>query len=156
MDASFQFLLPKEADLSPFNFQIPMYEWDGVNYPQGPPECKFGKNFRLVQEDELNPMLWTRYLPNNYPRINWQIIEVFGDGIHIYWEQLYGSDKQEEAGFTLKDLIQLMLGNKPNWMVAFERNYDDGYGEPRKGKVEDIVPAFQLLNSLETGFLLYS
>lgn len=45
---TFFFFLPKGADLTPFDFKIPMHNGGGIDCPQEPSECLFGKNFKLI------------------------------------------------------------------------------------------------------------
>jgi len=156
MDASFEFLIPRDADLSPFDFDVPVYIWNGIKYYKEPREYDFGKNFKLVKENSLDLQYLDRYLPFHYNPADWQRIKIFGDGIHIYANIVHGFDSREQPGFTFKDLVYLMLANKSSWIVAFEANYDDGYGEIRRGNIDEIIPALNhSLKVSRVGFLLY-
>jgi hypothetical protein len=159
MDAFLFFLIRKDADLTPFEFKIPMFMWDGIDYPQGPPECRFVSIFKLLLGDEnlkgIVKSIIDR-LPYHYKKTGWQFIEVIGDGVHIYRDTLYRDEKKEETDFSLKDLIYTMLHNKPIWAVGFERDCDDGF-QVREGDMEDIM--IEMYNSLKrinnADFLLY-
>ena len=159
MDAFLFFLIRKDADLTPFEFKIPMFMWDGIDYPQGPPECRFGSNFKLRLADEnLKGTVKSIIdrLPYHYKKTGWQFIEVIGDGVHIYRDTLYRDNKQEETDYSLRDLINTMLGNKSTWAVGFERNYDDGL-PVSEGTIGDVMN--EMYNCFKgvskAGFLLY-
>ncbi|WP_315822671.1 hypothetical protein [Paraflavitalea speifideaquila] len=90
-------------------FKIPHFEWDGVNYPQGPPECKFGSNFELKILERYNFDYIQSKVPRSLRGIEWQPISVQGDGLDLYVAQIFGMGKGEEEGYTFKDLLFTLL-----------------------------------------------
>ena len=157
MDAV-EIFLPVGTDLQSFGFKIPMYRWDGVDYPQGPPECDFGKNFKLKMADKMETGDFTKArikrLPEKYQRTEWQLIDILGEGVDIYRNSLFGL-QEEENGYGMKDLINALLQDKPHWVFGCEPQFD----EPLKiyhGELKDIMITLELvLKNPENGFLIY-
>jgi hypothetical protein len=155
MDAAFEILLPISFDLKELGFKIPQFEWQGVQYPQGLPELLFGKNFHLKVSERTNISYIRNTLPPEYKNIEWQIVEVTGDGLDIYCQNLFKL-AHEEIGYTLKDMLYFLLNNQLVWVVVYEPQYD-GFRKVMQGSIEDII-----INLKETiieggeGFLIYN
>lgn len=161
MSSSLQFLFPVEDNLKHLNFITPKFEWDGVLYPQGSPECRFGSHFLLKQIDEPNSHLLyiKKLLPKELDHVTWKFVEVIGEGLNIYKMSLFGH-ATEEAGYTLNDLISLLLKNSPIWIALFEPSDDDGFDRANKGGIEEVM--FNLKKRImegppgSPGFLVYN
>jgi len=153
MDASFEILLPAEVDLIELGFNVPMFEWQAVKYPQGPPEYFFGRNFHLKASSHDVIGYSKSLLPTEYQIKKWQVIELFGDGLDIYYGLRFDGNEVEEEGFGFLDLLNFLIAKEPLWMFAFGPQFD-GFSKICHGRIEDIVNRLaDPITSLE-GFLM--
>lgn len=153
-----EILLPVDTDLQSFGFRSPTYRLDGVDYFQGYPEASFGKNFKLKIADktEAGDFIKARInlLPQNYQHIEWNLIDISGAGIEIYRRSLFEL-QVEENGYGMKDLIDALLHDKPNWVFGCEPQFDDPL-KIYRGELKDIIINLELvLKKPESGFLIY-
>jgi hypothetical protein len=155
MDGSLTFLLPIGSDLSPFNFEIPFFEWDGVKYPQGMAECSFGTNFKLQFADSKYFSYIEKHIPPHLRNMRWYFIEVLGNGPDLFISSLYGF-REEEIGYTFQDLIQILLQKKEKWMLVFSHQYD-GFTKVIKSTKEEIIGRIEYALKISgEGFMLHS
>lgn len=155
MDDFFVFLLPEDADTNDFNFKIPVYNWQGVDYPQGPPTCRYGANFILtIDYDEVKFI--SKFFPYKNKLKNWKAIRVTGNGIDVYRSSLFNADIIEDIGYTLQILIETTLRNQPEWIVFFQKDFDDRVNIIEKNNA-DVVNEIQncIKGKQNTGLLLY-
>ncbi len=156
MDGSFEFLLPKNSITQGFEFEIPMFEWQGVNYPQGTAECKFGSNFilKISENSDILISSYKKSMPKYYQNEEWHCIEVLGKGMEIYIGSLYELGA-EEINNSLKDLINTLLQDKTMWAVVYSHQ-DDGFEEVKKGSISDILLNFENAIRKSEGFMIYA
>ena len=84
MDVGFEFLLPVEAKILAINFEQPIYEWQGEQFPQGPEEA-WHHNFKLIKSDVPKHII--ALLPKSWQNESWQCISVV-DGIETLANRL--------------------------------------------------------------------
>jgi hypothetical protein len=152
MDGAFLIYLPKDSDLAPFKFEIPLFEWQGVAYPQGKPECIFSKNFKLQFVDNFEFI--ENKLPFHYQKMKWQGIEISGEGLDIFISSKFELEIEEE-GKAFNDLINIFLRGRSKWIVVLDHQHD-GFNFVRNGTIEDVYTEFNnSINNLNKGFMIY-
>jgi hypothetical protein len=155
MDADFEILLPADAEIKGLPFKIPYFEWDGINYPQGPPECKFGSNFELKFLDRY-PFFdhIESKLPRSLRGIKWQPIVVQGKGLDLYVAQQFGFDYEEE-GYSFKDLLYTLLSPQPIWLAILSPQ-SDGFDTTLWGDLDSILTSLDatLKEPYHPGFMI--
>lgn len=152
MDLAFEILLPVESDLDLLQFKAPVFEWDGVVYPQGPPEAKFGEHFRLVMSPIPDFVL--RELPTAYRKLDLQCIAIWGEGVDLYRSYLMGFVEEEPVP-SLSDLITTLIYNRDYWVVNFEPEFD-GVAVSQAGTIEDVMAGIDYsLKVDKRGFLFW-
>lgn len=122
MEVCFVIYLPIDADLSAFPFQVPMFEWDGVQYPQGDPECTFGPYWKLKKLKPHQPDMPVG-TPLSHKTTVWQPIFIDGDGIDNHENSLRGF-MEEDEDYSLVKLLQWILRDQPKWVVLFMPDFD--------------------------------
>lgn len=124
MDIAFEIFLPVESTITAIPFETPVFEWQGVKYPQGPEEAHFGY-FKLVKS--AYPVNVLSRFPNKLRGINWQCIAV-REGLRELSNELFfaGNERDElkEVGKKLYEMLNYLLGHEPIWVVNFEPGYD--------------------------------
>lgn len=140
MEVCFAIYLPVDADWSAFPFQVPMFEWDGVQYPQGDPECIFGLNWKLKKLKPHQPYMLSR-MPLSYQTAVWQAIFIDGDGLSVYESSLMGVMEEDER-YSLEKLLQWILGGQPKWIVRFEPDCDQ-MDEYNSGDMNTVLEKIQ-------------
>lgn len=154
MDAAFEILLPDGSDLSPFKFDTPVFEWDGISYPQGAPESQFGSMFKLKVLDKYYFDYIKSKLPGDLKNIKWLPIAVLGEDLDAYNAQLFGLGTEED-GFSLRYLLKDFLDKKTNWIVIFQPQYD-GFSEVKKGNINDVLTMLEFsIRTSRKGFMIY-
>ena len=120
VDALFQIVLPELNQLNGLTIEQPVYEWDGIAYPQGP---------KTVSLDEIclrfDAKSWPveKFLPSNYIEQNWKWLSATDETLDRYeisvnsLEERYFADKFEET-------LRLLLGQSDRWVVAYLWQYD--------------------------------
>jgi len=152
MDLAFEILLPVESDLDLLQFKEPEFEWDGIVYPQGPPETTFGEHFRLVISPIPDFVL--RRLPTAYRKLDLQCIAVSGEGLDLYQSYLRGFVEEEPVP-SLSDLITTLIGNRDHWVVNFDPEYD-GVAVSEAGTIADVMAGIDYsLKVGKRGFLFW-
>lgn len=122
MDICFSIYLPVDADFSAFPFQVPMFEWDGVQYPQGDPECTFGPNWKLKKLKPHQPY-GLMSMPLSHRSTVWQPVFIDGDGLENYMSSVMGL-MEEDADHSLEKLLQRLLGGQSKWVVLLMPDFD--------------------------------
>jgi hypothetical protein len=159
MDLIFEILIPSGTDISGIAFREPLFEWQGENYPQGPPEAWFGSNFKLVYREI--PDFVKNKLPVAYASIGWQCISVKGSGLNLYRSKLWTDvpeDEEpkdpEEEHFTLKDLLHTMCtGHK--WIIVIDT--DEAFEVISSGNLAEVISALNGVlrgNEERKGFII--
>lgn len=150
MDAAFEILLPIEDEIPSFQFQQPEYEWQGVKYPQGPPESSF-YSFRLLKSSI--PTYIVSMLPSHCQTIDWQCISILGDGLKFVRDSLLivGEDNSERLLF---DLLNALLSNRSRWVVVFEPDYN-GIDEIKEGEIEEVFEKVKSSLIEKRGFIMW-
>lgn len=128
MELIFEILIPSGTHIPGLTFNEPTFEWQGVKYPQGPPEADFGTNYKLVYRPI--PNFVRSKLPAACASTDWQCISVKGPGLDIYIKKLWRDisededlevEDPEEQGYTLNDLLQTVCaGNK--WVIIIDKD----------------------------------
>lgn len=151
MDGQLLIIMPKE-NYTKFDFKVPVFEWGGEKYEQGPPEYKFGKNFllRVVVDENIGKIL--SVVPVEYQEVHWIVIEVLGDGLDLFIDEQYRNIKKEEENYRLKDLLNVLLIHAKKWMIIFSYQYD-GFKKVNNGTIQGALHsiAFEFVG----GFLIY-
>ncbi|MBX3110335.1 MAG: hypothetical protein KF743_14235 [Fimbriimonadaceae bacterium] len=121
VDASFQILTPRGTTFPGLDFQIPIFEWQGEEHPQGPSQCTFGAYFLLREEPVQDYII--EMLSTDLRHIDWQCFSVAGDGLGRHRDSLYG-ERVEWQGDGLPQLIDTILGAADEWVFVLEANCD--------------------------------
>jgi hypothetical protein len=152
MDVALEILLPADSNLKFLQFTPPVFELNGVSYPQGLPESRFGRNFKLVKTPIPDYIL--SLLPADYKGFDWQCIAISGQGLDLYEGSIRGI-AEEESGASLSDLITTLLYEQEHWAVIFEPDYD-GVDVVQSGVVEDVMAGINYSFNVEKkGFLIW-
>ncbi|WP_343307671.1 hypothetical protein AAHN97_11105 [Chitinophaga niabensis] len=162
MDLAFDIIIPFDAKTPGLEFKVPVYEWDGVAYPQGPEEVYF-HGFKVVKRD-VDPhcnTLWA--LPNHMRKIRrWQCLSI-KKGIYELHNEIWslqnieeGEVRKQELSDRFLELLNILLGDQRIWCLSFEREYDDGFEEIKEGDVNVVYE--KMVNSLSgrsRGFIVW-
>lgn len=154
MDASFEVLVPRGSKFSNMKFEIPYFNWQGVDYPQGLPMCTFGDSFELKFDDNHSIDYGYRALPANMRKIEWELIAISGDGLDDYCGEIFGIAK-EKANYTLRDLLQNLLAGIESWAFMYGPQFD-GFDISMRGSIDTVMS--ELENSLRIsrrGFMVF-
>ena len=149
MDAAFEILLPMGEDIT-FRFEQPTFEWEGVKYPQGPPEYLYDSNYKLIKTP-VRPHILSK-LPDSYKEIYWQCIAIHGDGLQSYRTNLLdiGPEYNDDV---LSQLLQGLLAKVTKWVVVFEPDYDFPC-EVFEGNVSTVTDKLRLALIEKNGFMI--
>jgi hypothetical protein len=154
MDAALEILLPQDTDLASLGFKVPTFTWQGVEYPQGKPECTFGKNFILKVLESYDMRFVLSKIPAELRNTQWMPIAVLGEGLDIYNADIFGLQNEEEE-FSLRKLFDLVLKPQRNWIVIYSPQYD-GFNKIKQGSVNDIFNELECsIKNTREGFLIY-
>ncbi|WP_346315962.1 hypothetical protein [Chitinophaga sp. YIM B06452] len=154
MDIGFEIMIPVEAGLklSGVKFKQPAYEWDGVEYPQGPEEADF-YYIKLMKLDI--PKYVLSLLPDNLKKTEWQCITVIKGINELKKELMLLEDETKKKGNKLFELLNILIGNMPEWCIVFDPDYN-GINEVIEGNIN--IAYQEILNSLlinPKGFLVW-
>lgn len=144
MDVVFEIIIPNETVIPELDFKIPYYEWDGIEYEQGPPECLFHSNYML----QILEVIGKHRLPEKYKNLSLKSIYITGDGLRFFVEGLFGfRDDLETQRAILVDLLSIITKSSSIWTVFF--THSDNFTHPennRKGSLDDVI------NNIENSF----
>ncbi len=154
MEAAFVIYLPAETDLSAFSFHTFMFEWGGVQYPQGDPECYISPDFKL-KKMKLHPPTGIGRMPADYQSVAaWQPIFIDGSGVDIYQSTLLGY-MEEEGDVSLEKLLHRLLDDQPKWVVLFEPDFDQ-LDEWIPGDINTVLEKLKYSLTVEkTGYVIW-
>jgi hypothetical protein len=158
MEGDFDLLIPIDFDLKSLGFRIPFFEWQGINYPQGPLEWRPSSEFYLKVVENYDFEYVTKALPIEYKNLKWQAITII-NGLSLYISSLFEfPDNEEEDIFEESkfiSVIQDIVRTQENWIVVFSRD-SDGFKKVVKGTVEDIFVEIEVeAKQGGEGFLIY-
>ncbi|SFE09787.1 hypothetical protein SAMN05518672_104469 [Chitinophaga sp. CF118] len=141
MDLIFEILIPSGTDVPGIAFSEPFFEWQGEKHLQGPPEARFGSNFKLVYGQI--PDFVKNKIPVAYASIDWKSIGVNGSGLDLYENKLWmkvPEDEEpkdpEEEHFTLKDLLHTMCAHH-KWIIVIDN--DEAFEAVPSGSLSDVI-----------------
>jgi hypothetical protein len=80
-------------------------------------------------------------------------LEILGDGLDIYVGSLYGLT-EEEPGFSLKNLITILLQGKTHWIFIYSHQYD-GYQSVVHSGIEEVTNHLEGAIKRSEGIMLY-
>jgi len=120
MDICFEILIPVESTVSAVKFKTPVYEWDGVEYPQGPEEAWI-HYLKIIKSDIPAHVL--SFLPDNLKKVKWQCISIV-EGMDELVEEVSIEGEMIEKESNLLDLLDLIVTNEKKWVVIFEPDCD--------------------------------
>lgn len=120
IDIGFEFLLPKECNLSHLGFTRQVFEWGGEFFPQDPEEAiVFGFKLIKIEIPDFMPQL----LPKNYRKEDWQCIYI-SDGLGRIEEDYYFLEKEFDENKNLENLIREITNGLERWVVYFMPEHD--------------------------------
>lgn len=152
MDVGFEILIPIGSENKTIKFAEPVYEWDGVEYPQGPEEAIF-YYFKLKKTEV--PSHISMYLPSGFKDFQWQCISV-ADGIVEYERELLHMNEKSAVDDKLMELLRSILESESKWVVAFEPDCDR-IDDTLKGDIDLVFK--EIVNSLKIekkGFVIWN
>jgi len=120
VDALLQIILPKENPLNGLRVEQPVYEWDGIAYPQGPKTVSLNE-VCLLFDAKSWPI--EKFLPPNYIGLNWRWLSVKDETLDRY-EISVNSSEEHYFGDKFEEALRLLLGQSDRWVVAYLWQYD--------------------------------
>lgn len=153
MDAAFEIFLPGEVDLKKLGFGVDSFFWEGLPYEETL-KYKFGANFELNVIGKYDFQVLEREAPKVFHERSWIPINVGGSGMDIFINSLY-SLEPEEVNFSLRSLLNTVLGHQKRWAILYSPQYD-GFDDIRKGSIENTIELFSdRVTQGGPGFLIY-
>ena len=152
MDIGFEIVIPIDSKVSAIEFKQPVYEWDGVAYPQGPEEAYF-HYYKLTKTNI--PQYVVSFIPDHLQKIQWQCISVKKGLDELYQELKDVENETQENRNKLLELLNIFISNEPRWFVNFELNFDQ-IDEVKEGDISTVYQG--ILDSLSVerkGFLIW-
>lgn len=148
--------LPPETDLSVYGFTVPMYEWAGEQYPQGPMELNYKDRYKIHPNDLYRGHIH-RFIPMAMKPETWVRLDMHPYGVCEMEELFLGKDdeKNENDENTLKDFFRHILERTKYWVVSYvieDRFIQQNYSS-------DIDGVLQILKQAlvdEKGVIVYS
>jgi hypothetical protein len=131
MDIAFEIYLPVNATIQNIKFEQPVFQWQGVGYPQGTEEANY-HYFKLKKTDVPGYVL--RQLPFQLQNHIWQCISLTKGLDDFVNEYNYSLLKQS----ILSNLLSELLLDQMRWFIVIEPNYDCEL-EVLKGNVEIAI-----------------
>ena len=120
MDALLQIIVPEIIEIEGLKLIQPVYEWDGVDYPQGPKIVSWG-NISLSFDEKENYI--SEFLPLNYLDENWIWLKLSDKTLDEYENQV--NDENENYNEkTLETFLRHLLKNNDKWVISFLLHYD--------------------------------
>jgi hypothetical protein len=120
VDALFQIVVPKITEIDELEIVQPVYEWDGVEYPQGP-EMVLWRNISLFFDERTTYL--KKFLPPNYFDESWVWLKVSDQTLDTYDISIKkGSENDDEK--PLETFIRHFLMNADKWIMVFLLQYD--------------------------------
>lgn len=153
MDALLQIIVPKLVEIEGLELNQPIYEWDGVKYPQGPKVVSW-QDISLSfdkKEKYLN-----KFLPPNYFGEDWIWLKVSDNTLDKY-ESLINDEVKGNDEKSIEDFIRFLLTGIDKWVIVFLLQYDQ-IDNVYQLDVEDCI--IKLKNNLsrnivKEGFIAY-
>ncbi len=153
MDALFQIVVPKIPKIAGLEITQPVYEWDGVEYPQGPKIASWQDI--TLSFDEPTQYL-EKFLPPNYFSESWTWLKLSDETLDKY-DISVKTDSEESDERTLEIFLRLLLADFDKWLLAFILHYDQIDNAYKLG-LEDCISKIRnnLSKSTATeGFVAY-
>lgn len=148
--------LPPDTDLTVYGFRVPMYEWAGEQYPQGPMELNY-KNEYKIHPNDLHRGLRHRCLPAAMKVETWVRLDLHPYGVGTMEEVFLCKDeeKNENDENTLKGFFRHMLGKNKYWVICYdidERLIQQSYSS----EIYGVIPILKQALEDEKGVIVYS
>jgi hypothetical protein len=120
MDALLQIIVPKLNEIEGLEVIQPVFEWDGMEYPQGSKIVSW--NGISLSFDEKGKYC-NRFLPPNYLTEEWIWLKVSDESLDRY-EISLNSENENNLENTLDNLLALLLEDLDKYVIAFLLHYD--------------------------------
>lgn len=120
MNIGFEFLLPIESKLSTIKFEVPVYEWGGEKFAQGPAKAWF--HFLKLRKSNV-PEHIISLLPDNFQRQQWQCVAIT-DGVDNLVDELSIDSNILQENNILFNLLSSLTEVEKRWVIVFEPDYD--------------------------------
>jgi len=120
VDALLQIIVPEENPLNGLIVGQPVYEWDGIAYPQGPKTLSLDE---VCIEYDAKSMPIEKFLPPNYIGPNWTWLRVKDETLDRYEISINSSNERYFAD-KFEAALRLLLGQFDRWVVAYLWQYD--------------------------------
>lgn len=121
MDALLQLLVSEIKLVDGLTIHQEVFNWGGVDYPQGPPVYHWGSYVELIPSP-IQPYI-INWLPVNYKDEAWLGLDVRGNGLDLLEREVNG-EQVNWMGRRLDDLLKAILIQQDRWGLIFEPNYD--------------------------------
>ncbi|MBK7707004.1 MAG: hypothetical protein IPJ30_14895 [Acidobacteria bacterium] len=153
MDALLEIIIPSIKEIDGLKVTQPVYEWDGIEYPQGPKVVTWGSV--VLSFDEKQQYL-LRYLPSNYLNDEWTWLEVSNATLDAY-ENAINGDSTNHVLQGLGEFLRVFLNSADWWVLAFLLQ-DDQIDQTYRMNVENCVTYLELMlkrSSRREGFVIH-
>jgi hypothetical protein len=120
MDALLQIIVPKLRKIEGLEITQPLYEWDGVEYPQGPKIISW-QDISLSFDERTE--YCQNFLSPNYLGEDWIWLK-FSDETLDRYEILVNDETENNNEKTLETFIRLFLEDIDKWVIVFLLHYD--------------------------------
>lgn len=163
IDALAQIIVPRINDLDGLAVTQPLYEWEGVEYPQGPKKLDWKQISLTIDEPQEYVR---RLLPSGYISDDWVWLKISDATLSDYEDSVNYEAAFVEGGLTrpsgecemqLESFIRLILADVDSWVLSFVWHYDqiDGVHEL---DVEGCIKRFRgnfVRDTAKQGFIGY-
>lgn len=120
MDALLQIIVPKLVEVEGLELSQPVYEWDGIKYPQGSKIVSW-QDISL-SFDEKSKYL-DKFLPPIYMSEEWIWLKVSDETLDKY-EITVNDESEKDTEKQLEIFLRFLLADINRWVVVFLLQYD--------------------------------
>ena len=121
MDALLQILLPEIKQIPNLELEQRVFIWNGTGYPQEPVVYRWGPHVKLIASQIQQSLL--RFLPDGYLTEQWVALDVNSEALDLIEAEING-EAVDWLGYSLDELIRLLLIRNDRWVLIFEPDYD--------------------------------
>ena len=120
MDALFQIVVPEITQIDGLEVTQPVYEWDGVEYPQGSKIVSW-QDISLSFDEQTRYV--KKFLPPDYIGESWIWLKLSDETLDKYDISVKTETDNGKEGI-LETFLRLFLSDIDKWVVAFILHYD--------------------------------
>src|ERR1043166_2053381 len=124
MDFCFELIVPELPTIRGLNDVTPTVTWGGKLHVQSPLRFAWGKHVAILDYCEGIPPHIFALLPSTHANKRWKFLEITGDCLDIWRDELMGKSVADWEGASLEDLLQQLFAAVPMWCLVFERQCD--------------------------------